>query len=40
MIDSPRCLYHSDIRSFLNREKESIFGILCDKYHGDAVWVG
>ncbi len=37
MSKSPRCLYYSDIGSFLNRETESVFGALCDKYHGDAL---
>ena len=32
----PRCLFNSDIATFLNKEKESIFGVLCDNYHGDA----
>ncbi|MCR4764181.1 MAG: DUF2075 domain-containing protein [Lachnospiraceae bacterium] len=36
MIKSPRCLYESDIDSFLGKQKESIFGILCENYHGDA----
>ena len=31
----PRCLFNSDIATFLNKEKESIFGVLCDNYHGD-----
>ncbi|MCR5802511.1 MAG: DUF2075 domain-containing protein [Lachnospiraceae bacterium] len=34
---SPRCLFESDIDSFLTKDKESIFGILCDRYHGDAL---
>ncbi len=37
MGKSPRCLYNNDIRTFLGKEKETIFGILCDKYHGDAL---
>lgn len=37
MEKTPRCLYESDIESFLNRETESVFGILCDQYHGDAL---
>ncbi len=46
MSKSPRCLYDSEINTFLTRDKESIFGILCDKYHGDALtttreaWIG
>lgn len=35
MSKSPRCLYHDDVRSFLDAERESIFGILCENYHGD-----
>ena len=34
---SPRCLYDSDIALFLERDKESIFGMLCEGYHGDAL---
>ena len=37
MGKSPRCLYNNDIETFLSREKEAIFGILCDNYHGDAL---
>lgn len=37
MGSSPRCLFDSDIRVFLNKEKEAIFGEMCDKYHGDAL---
>ena len=37
MGKSPRCLYASSIDSFLKREKESVFGILCEEYHGDAL---
>ena len=46
MSKSPRCLYDSDIESFIEKDKETIFGILCDKYHGDALtstreaWIG
>lgn len=34
---SPRCLYDSDIKDFIESEKEAIFGTLCDRYHGDAL---
>ena len=43
---STRCLFNSDLDSFLSKDKESIFGVLCDKYHGDALttsreaWMG
>lgn len=46
MSKSPRCLYESRIETFIEKEKESIFGTLCDKYHGDALtttreaWMG
>ena len=46
MSKSPRCLYDSDIEAFIGKEKEAIFGLLCDKYHGDALtttreaWIG
>ncbi len=36
MGKSPRCLFDSGMDSFLGKEKESIFGILCENYHGDA----
>ena len=37
MSNNPRCLYDSDIKSFLNKEKETVLGILCERYHGDAL---
>lgn len=37
MAKSPRCLYESKLEEFLNRDKDSIFGALCDNYHGDAL---
>lgn len=37
MKKSPRCLFDSDLKKFLGKEKEAIFGELCDKYHGDAL---
>lgn len=46
MSTSPRCLFHSDIGSFLRMEKETVLGMLCDRYHGDALsttreaWMG
>ncbi|MBQ7431135.1 MAG: DUF2075 domain-containing protein [Butyrivibrio sp.] len=46
MGNNNRCLYDSDIRAFLDRDKESIFGVVCDRYHGDALtttrmaWMG
>jgi len=32
-----RCLYNSDFNTFLQKDKQAIFGELCDKYHGDAL---
>lgn len=46
MSKSPRCLYDSRIDTFIEIEKETIFGSLCNKYHGDALtttreaWIG
>lgn len=37
MSKSSRCLYDSGIEAFIEKEKETIFGTLCDKYHGDAL---
>ena len=37
MNNNPRCLYNSDFKSFLNTDISSIFGALCDNYHGDAL---
>ena len=37
MAKSPRCLYDSEIASFLDRERDAVFGVLCDRYHGDAL---
>ena len=37
MNKSPRCLYNCDIETFIKREKQAIFGTLCDKYHGGAI---
>lgn len=35
MGNHPRCLYESNISSFLSREKEALLGLLCDNYHGN-----
>ncbi len=46
MPHTPRCLYYSTLDSFLTKERESIFGNLCDNYHGDTLtttreaWIG
>lgn len=37
MSNNPRCLYNSDFTSFLNSDIGSVFGALCDNYHGDAL---
>lgn len=37
MSKNPRCLYHSDFLTFLSQSTDSVFGMLCDSYHGDAL---
>ena len=37
MINTSRCLYHNDILNFLYEDESSIFGKICEKYHGDAL---
>lgn len=37
MMKNPRCLYHSDIKTFFETEEDALFGILCDGYHGAAL---
>lgn len=32
-----RCLYNSNFRTFLNTGDNSIFGLLCERYHGEAL---
>ena len=32
-----RCLYNSSFRTFLKTDDNSIFGSLCDNYHGEAL---
>ena len=32
-----RCLYSNNIKDFVNTDDNSIFGELCDNYHGDAL---
>lgn len=36
-MNSTRCLYNSSIKDFILKDDNSIFGVLCDKYHGDAL---
>ncbi len=46
MEKKPRCLYDNEINTFLTQDKKSIFGTLCEGYHGDALtttrdaWLG
>lgn len=37
MNRSTRCLYNNTFLSFINSDANSIFGMLCDNYHGDAL---
>lgn len=32
-----RCLYNSSFEAFIKANENSIFGTLCDRYHGDAL---
>ena len=32
-----RCLYNSSFRTFLTSDDNSIFGLLCERYHGEAL---
>lgn len=36
-MNNPRCLYNNSFKGFLNDREDSIFGIFCDNYHGDAL---
>ena len=36
-MNSNRCLYCEDFKKFLSEKEETIFGYLCDRYHGDAL---
>ena len=37
MNNSTRCLYDSSFAGFLSENANSIFGMLCDRYHGEAL---
>lgn len=37
MSKNPRCLFNSDFEIFLKKNTESIFGVLCDNFHGEAL---
>lgn len=32
-----RCLYNSSFTDFLNTDDNTVFGVLCDRYHGEAL---
>lgn len=32
-----RCLYHSSFQNFMKADNNSIFGTLCENYHGEAI---
>lgn len=32
-----RCLYNSSFTDFLNTDDNTMFGVLCDRYHGEAL---
>ena len=34
---NPRCLYNDSFESFLHKDANSIFGVVCDNYHGEAL---
>ena len=36
MNSNPRCMYENTITGFLQEEGMYVFGIINDKYHGDA----
>ena len=36
MTERIRCLYNKNFMDFYNEDNDSIFGKLCDRYHGDA----
>ena len=36
-MNNTRCLYESELDTFINEDCESVFGILCERYHGDAL---
>lgn len=37
MSQSPRCLYNGSFAQFNKADDDAIFGLLCDKYHGEAL---
>ena len=32
-----RCLYNSSFKQFMAADENSIFGLLCERYHGEAL---
>lgn len=36
MTENNRCLYSNNFTNFINENNDSIFGKLCDRYHGNA----
>ena len=36
-MNNPRCLYNTSFAEFLGSDDNSIFGALCDNYHGEAL---
>lgn len=37
MSTNPRCMYESNLMTFLNTDVNSILGTLCDNYHGSSM---
>ena len=37
MNSNTRCQYYCEFDSFLERDREAIFGVLCDTYHGETL---
>ena len=37
MSNNPRCLYNNGFEEFLCDSETSVFGLLCDQYHGEAL---
>lgn len=39
MSNNPRCLYNNGFEEFLCDSETSVFGLLCDQYHGEALTI-
>ena len=37
MRDSTRCLFNDSFDKFICADNNSLLGVLCDKYHGEAL---